>query len=115
MITEEMIREGYEAGIVRLIDSPHGGGAVCQIGESWFYFWDWASNAGDSCDDSYDDGFDDNSEEPPELTVADLTSRYPADVIIHEIWVGLERAKHELEFSDEYDYYEAVLMEGLRN
>ena len=106
MITEEMIREGYEAGIVRLIDSPHGGGAVCQIGESWFYFWDWSS---------YSDGFDDNSEEPPELTVADLTSRYPADVIIHEIWVGLERAKHELEFSDEYDYYEAVLMEGLRN
>lgn len=106
MITEEMIREGYEAGIVRLIDSPHGGGAVCQIGESWFYFWDRISNAGDRCDD--------NSEEPAELTAEDLRSQYSADVIVHEIWAGLERAKHELEFTDEYDYYEAVLVEGLR-
>lgn len=44
MITEEMNREGYEAGIVRLIDSPHGGGAVCQIGESWLYFTVWMDN-----------------------------------------------------------------------
>ena len=39
MITEDMIREGYSAGIVRVIDSPHGDGAVCQIGDYWFYFW----------------------------------------------------------------------------
>lgn len=93
MITEAMIREGYEAGIVRLIDSPHGGGAVCQIGESWFYFWDRTS---------YTDAAD-SSDEPAELTAADLTSRYLEETIIHEIWSGLERAKHELEFEDEYD------------
>lgn len=38
MISEEMIREGYKSGIVRLIDSPNDGEAVCQIGEYWFYF-----------------------------------------------------------------------------
>lgn len=37
MITEKMIREGYAAGVVRVIDSPHGDGVVCQIGGYWFY------------------------------------------------------------------------------
>ncbi len=92
MITEAMIREGYAAGIVRVIDSPHGDGAACQIGEHWFYFWN----------------------EPDEMTAKELTSRYPADVIIREIWDGLERSKRELEFADEYDYYECILVEGLR-
>lgn len=90
MITEAMIREGYAAGIVQVIDSPHGDGAVCQIGEYWFYFW--------------------NGEE---LSAAELTRLFSADVIVHEIWRGLEQSKRELEFADEYDYYECVLMEEL--
>ena len=38
MITPEMIRDGLKFGAVAIIDSPNGDGAVCQIGESWFYF-----------------------------------------------------------------------------
>ena len=91
MITEKMIREGYAAGVVRVIDSPHGDGVVCQIGEYWFYFW--------------------NS--PDEMTAEELTSRYSSERIVHEIWAGLERAKRELEFSDEYDYYECILDEQI--
>ena len=101
MITEAMIREGYAAGIVRVIDSPHGDGAVCQIGDYWFYFW----NSQDFSP----------AEENVEISAEELTSRYSVDTIIHEIWAGLERCKRELEFADEYDYYECVLKEGLQN
>ena len=93
MITEAMIRKGYELGLVKVVDSPHGDGAVCQIGESWFYFWSGLELI-----------------DPP----ADvLLSRFSTDAIVQEIWDALERSKRELEFTDEYDYYECVLMEGM--
>jgi hypothetical protein len=84
-----------------VIDSPHGDGAVCQIGDYWFYFW----NSQDFSP----------AEENAEISAEELTSRYSVDTIIHEIWAGLERCKRELEFADEYDYYECVLKEGLQN
>ena len=87
MISEEMIRDGFRSGLVRLIDSPHDGEAVCQIGEYWFYFW--------------------NGEQG--LSVAELQERYTSNAIVHAIWTALEDCKHELEFGVEYSYYESIL------
>lgn len=87
MISEEMIRDGFRSGLVRLIDSPHDGEAVCQIGEYWFYFW--------------------NGEQG--LSAAELKQKYQSDAIIHAIWTALEACKHELEFGVEYSYYESIL------
>ena len=47
------------------------------------------------------------------MTAEELTSWYSSEEIVHEICAGLERAKRELEFSDEYDYYECVLNEQI--
>lgn len=87
MISEEMIQEGYMSGIVRLIDSPNDGEAVCQIGEYWFYFWEGEN----------------------ELSAAELQRNYPVETIIHAIWTALEVCNHELEFGVEYSYYESIL------
>ena len=43
MITENMIRRGLASGIVEIVESPHQDGAVCQIGENWFYFVEYNS------------------------------------------------------------------------
>ena len=37
-ITRKMIERAYEEGFIKIIDSPHDDGAVCKIGEYWFYF-----------------------------------------------------------------------------
>lgn len=87
MISEEMIWDGYRSGLVRLIDSPNDGEAVCQIGEYWFYFWDGEQG----------------------LSSEKLMRRYQPDTIIHAIWTSLEACKRELEFGVEYSYYESVL------
>lgn len=97
MITEAMIRKGYGLGLVKVVDSPYGDGAVCQIGESWFYFWSGLGSPDELID-------------PPAEV---LLGRFSTDAIVHEIWDALERSKRELEFAEEYDYYKCVLMEGV--
>ena len=37
-ITRKMIEKAYEEGLIKIIDSPNDDGAVCKIGEYWFYF-----------------------------------------------------------------------------
>lgn len=37
-ITRKMIEKAYEEGLIKIIDSPHDDGAICKIGEYWFYF-----------------------------------------------------------------------------
>ncbi len=38
MITEQMIADGYDKKLVRLMNSPNDDGTVCRIGDYWFYF-----------------------------------------------------------------------------
>jgi len=38
LITLDIVRAGYEEGHIKLIESPHRDGIVCQIGDNWFYF-----------------------------------------------------------------------------
>ena len=33
-----MIKKAYEEGLIKITDSPHDDGAVCQIGEYWSFF-----------------------------------------------------------------------------
>ena len=94
MITEEMIRAGYDAGVVTLIDAPNGGEVVCKIGDYWFYFWN-----GD----------------PEQFISRDVfLQRYSKEQIVHAIWMGLEEFR-ELwsQFGPEYVYYETVLRKRL--
>ena len=94
MITEEMIRAGYDAGVVTLLDAPTGGEAVCKIGDYWFYFWN-----GD----------------PEQFISRDVfLQRYSKEQIVHAIWMGLEEFR-ELwsQFGPEYVYYETVLRKRL--
>ena len=37
-VLKSLIERGYDEGIVEIIDSPHNDGAVCKVGEEWFYF-----------------------------------------------------------------------------
>ncbi len=92
MITEQLLHEGYVSGIVRVVNSPNDGEAVCQIGDSWFYFW----NGGEA------------------LSAEEMKARYPAETIVHAIWEGLEACRRELEFTVEYSYYESILREQYR-
>ena len=93
MITEDMIRRGVAKGVVSIIDSPLDDGAVCQIGDHWFYCFNF-------CDES------------EEMSAAQMRAEYTEEELAHEIWSALERLKHEVMFDVELDYYETVLKEA---
>lgn len=94
MITREMIKAGYEAGLVNLICSPHDDDVVCAIGNNWFYF------GGPT------------AEEFP--SVEEYKNAIPTDDIVSEIFSVLEEDfKDSPEFNDEYLYYESFLRERL--
>ena len=38
MIRFEQVVEGMEHGDISVVDSPNDDGAVCKIGDNWFYF-----------------------------------------------------------------------------
>ena len=86
-----MIAKGYDAGIVRIIDSPHGDGAVCQIGDNWFYF---------------------GGQTAERETAASYVRAVPRDDIVRSIYEVLEDFRRESgTFGNEYMYYEAILRE----
>lgn len=87
MITYDMVKNGYEQGHIKLIESPNGDGVVCQIGDNWFYF-------GGATAEEYKDA---------ELFKNDI----PKEDIIKEIFDVLE--EFSTEFEDEYLYYEGFL------
>lgn len=93
MITKEMIREGYEKGIVKLIMTPNGNSVVCQIGKNWFYF---CSSAGYNVD-----------------TVEKYKSIVSKEEIIDEIYESLSEFPEMIGMANEYTYYEAYLREQL--
>ena len=92
MITIDMIRDGLKSGVIAVVDSPYDDGAVCQIGEHWFYF------GGQIAED---------------MSAAEYFTDVPQDDIVKEIFDVLEDFRHDPEFSDEYGYYEAVLAEAM--
>ena len=93
MITEDMIRRGLASGIVEIVESPHQDGAVCQIGENWFYFVEYNSVN-------------------QEMTVDELKSTYNTDELAHLIWTAIDALRHETIFVDDTDYFETVLKEA---
>lgn len=91
MITKSILRAGYNNGLVRIVDSPNGDGAVCQIGDGWFYF---------------------GGEEAESVSAADYVDNVPIDDILSEIHIVLtEFFEIGEEFADEYAYYESYLLE----
>lgn len=94
MINLKMIADGYAAGIIKIIDSPHEDGAVCQIGDIWFYF---------------------GGEEAESSSAEEYKKNVPDADIINEIFSALEDFKISGdEFLDEYMYYECYLSERLQ-
>ena len=86
MITLEQITAGMEHGDIAIVDSPHGDGAVCSIGDYWFYF------GGQSAED---------------MSASEYLANVPKDEIAKEILGTLENFRHDPGFTDEYGYYEA--------
>ena len=92
MITRKMIFDGYYKGLIRLIESPHNDGVVCQIGDNWFYFGGLTAEA---CE-----------------TVEKYKSSVDTKTILDEIYSVLNDFKDSgEEYQDEYSYYELYLKE----
>ena len=92
-ITLGMVLWGLQNGVVSIVDHPDGDGAVCQIGEHWFYF---------------------GGLEAEEQTAKEYTSNVPEKDIAEEILGTLEEfCKNPDTFGDEYGYYEAILLEKM--
>lgn len=92
-IDEKMIVAGLEKGIIELIDSPHGDGVVCKIGDNWFYF---------------------GGEEAERSTVGEYKQNIPKDVIVKDICAVLADFEGEPNFNDEYLYYYCHLCEQMK-
>lgn len=90
MIRFEQVMDGMEHGDIAVVDSPNDDGAVCQIGENWFYF---------------------GGQEAEDMTAAEYLANVPKDEIAKEILGTLEDFRHDPDFADEYGYYEAFLRE----
>lgn len=89
----KLIQYGFEAGLVKIIDSPQGDGAVCKIGDYWFYFGGQTAES---------------------MTAEKYLRDIPRNDIIREIVETLVEFSKDLEgFSAEYAYYTAFLKEGL--
>jgi len=95
MITYDMVKSGYETGLVALILDPHNGRIACSIGDYWFYFGGHTAE---------------------EYTSVDAYKRdIPADDIVKEIYDVLDAFQKEDAFQDEYLYYEAFLRERMHD
>ena len=92
MITRKMIFDGYYKGVIRLIESPHNDGVVCQIGDNWFYF---GGLTAEEC-----------------KTVEEYKASVDTKTILDEIYSVLNDFKNSgEELEDEYLYYEYYLKE----
>lgn len=82
MITRNMVKTGYEQGLVELVDSPNMDGVVCRIKSNWFYF---------------------GGQEAGRETAESYTKRVPKETIVSKIFTVLLDFREEL--PDEYTYY----------
>lgn len=96
MITLNMVKEGYEREIIKLIASPHADGVVCSIGDNWFYF---GGMTAEEC-----------------KTPEEYTTNVPQEDIVREIFDVLNDFSTQDEFENEYYYYMFYLQEhGINN
>lgn len=92
-ITKDMIKRGYEQGLIKLVTDPNmESGVVCQIWDNWFYFGGTTAE---------------------EMTVEEYKKAIPEDTIISEIYETLEYFKDTDTFDDEYLLYYYYLLENL--
>lgn len=92
MITKDMVQQGYDAGVIKLIMSPNEDGVVCGIGGNWFYF---GGLTAEEC-----------------KSVEEFKRNVPKEDIlkkIHDTLADFDISGEELH--DEYEYYEAYLRE----
>ena len=92
LVSFNMVKAGYAAGLVRLMDSPHDDGVVCGIGEHWFYF---------------------GGEEAEGCSVEEYKANVPESTIIEEIFNVLDDFEGNGLDWDEYRYYGYYLSEQL--
>ena len=94
MITKERIKNGLEAGFIKIVDGDMARcgtiGTVCQIGNNQFYFGGTAAD---------------------ENTPEDYLKNTPIENIIDEIYETLEDFKNNEDFIDEYLYYHFYLQD----
>lgn len=92
MITKGMVAEGFQRGLIRLIDAPYDHSAVCEIGDYWFYLSD---------DDSL------------ALSVDEYVKIVPVEKTIDNIFMTLEefRESEDDVYNSSYTYYESFLLE----
>ena len=91
-ITRNMVKSGYEKGLIKLMKSPQSDGIVCSIGDNWFYF---GGKTAANCND-----------------VEQYKSLKQESAIINDIFEQLEEFRNEDDtFGDEYLYYKYYLEE----
>lgn len=91
-ITKEMVRKGFESGLIKLIsNSSDGTDTVCKIGDYWFYF--------------------DNVAEY--MTPKEYADYIPLEQIVNNIYDVLKEFRSDDFFLDEYLYYFYYLTEKL--
>lgn len=90
-----LVSLGYMQGLVKLINSPHGDGVVCQIGEHWFYF--------DGANAEQYDSVEEYVKDIPETTIIETIT-----TVLSEF-----RSEESMTFMDEYLYYFYFLIENL--
>ena len=91
MISKDMLQSGNDNSVVKMISSSNEDGWVWSIGGNWFYFD--GTMAEDATPESY-------------------AKMIPKQMILAEIFAVLQDFyKDGEELREEYDYYEAVLIE----
>lgn len=92
-ITQDEISRGIDCDVVRFITDPNmDAGTVCEIGASWFYFG----------------GPDAENAEP-----AEYVAKTPKADIARLVAEALQEFENEIEYTDEWAYYRAILDESL--
>lgn len=92
MITREILEKAYDAGIVRLINSPTNGKAIVGIGDEWNFLY---------CNDTYD------------CTAAEVIKKFSKDYILDGIFEMLETFRDPDDGDRTYEEYEKIIFEGL--
>lgn len=85
------VEKFYKKGVIQIIDSPHGDGPVCQIGDLWFYI-----------DVEADEVFQ---------SAEEYKENNPEDTIIQTIFQSLEGLFYNDYATDEYAYVAWYLQE----
>lgn len=91
MILKSTIENGLARGIIKIVDGPDGG-AVCQIGEYWFYFGGCFAIGS---------------------TAENYIKTFSFDSIAWKLYEALNDMREAGGFEDELSYYEAYLHEKL--